>query len=93
MCHYRSKVPNVLIAISVFHVNLCYISTSRRDAAQWLERDSLPMSLPAVRFRTRLGAEYSEKCHVVPLSMFGHCFDVVYVGKTRYPHMLHLSHV
>ena len=69
------------------------MSTSRRNAAKWLESDSLSMSLPAVRSRTRLGAEYSEKCHVSPLSMFGHCFDVVYVDKTRYPHMLHLSHV
>ena len=59
-------MPNVLIAVTVFHVNLCYISTPRRDAAQWLERDNLTMSLTAVRFRTRLGAEYSENFHVSP---------------------------
>ena len=77
MCHDRSEVPNVLIAITVFHVNLCDISTAKRDVAQWLERDGLPMSLPVVRFRTRLGAGFLEKCHVSPLSMFGHCFDVM----------------
>ena len=92
MCHYRSKVPNVLIAITVFHVNLCYMSTSRRDAAQWLERYSLPMSLPAVRFRTRLGAEYSEKCHVSPLSMFGHMFRCCVLGQDTLPsHALLIS--
>ena len=94
MCHYRSKVPNVLIAITVFHVNLCSIFYTKEEAVQWLERDSLPMSLPAVRFRTRFGVEYLEKCHVPPLSMFGNCFDVVTVrGQGHYPHMLHLSYV
>ena len=66
-------MPNVLIAVTVFHVNLCYISTPRRDAAQWLERDNLTMSLTAVRFRTRLGAEYSENFHVSPPQ----CLDIV----------------
>ena len=85
MCHYRSKVPTVLIAITVLHVNLCYMSTSRRDAAQWLERDSLLMSLPVVRFQTRLGAEYSEKCHVSPLSMFEHMFRCCVRGQNTLP--------
>ena len=44
-----------------------------RDMAQWLERSALPMSLPAVRFRIPLGAEFSEKYHVSPLSILGHC--------------------
>ena len=44
-----------------------------RDMAQWLERGALPMSLPAVRFRIPLGAEFSEKYHVSPLSILGHC--------------------
>ena len=81
---FRSKVPNVLIAITVFHVNLCYISTAKMNVTQWLERDGLPMSLPAVRFRTRLGVGFSEKCYVSPFLMFGHGFDVVCVGKARY---------
>ena len=35
------------------------------------------MSLPPVRFRTPLGARFSEKYHVSPHSMLGHCLDVV----------------
>ena len=45
--------------------------------AQWLERGALPMSLPAVRFRIPLGAGISEKFLVSPLSIMGHCFDVL----------------
>ena len=44
-----------------------------RDMAQWLERGALPMSLPALRFRTPLGARFSEKYHGSPLSIVGHC--------------------
>ena len=46
--------------------------TRERDMAQWLERGALPMSLPAVRFRISLGAGFSEKYHVSPLSILGH---------------------
>ena len=46
-----------------------------------VERGALPMSLPAVRFRIPLGAGFSEKYHVSPLSILGHCFDVVSLGK------------
>ena len=45
--------------------------------AQWLERGALPMSLPTVRLRIPLGAGFSEKYHVSPLSMLGHYLDVV----------------
>ena len=41
--------------------------------AQWLERGALPMSMPAVRFRIPLSAEFSEKYHVYLLSILGHC--------------------
>ena len=61
--------------------------------AQWLERGALPMSLSAVRFRIPLGAGFSEKYHVSPLSILGHYFDVASLGKTLYPHMLHLTQV
>ena len=44
-----------------------------RDMAQWLEHGALPMSLLAVRFRIPLGAGFSEKYHVSPLSILGHC--------------------
>ena len=33
---------------------------------QWLERGALTISLPAARFRIRLGARFSEKNHVSP---------------------------
>ena len=64
-----------------------------RDMVQWLERGALPMSLPAVRFRIPLGAEISEKYHVSPLSILGHCQDVVSLGKVLHPQMLHLTQV
>ena len=41
--------------------------------AQGLERGALPMSLPAVRFQIPFGAGFSEKYHVSPLSILGHC--------------------
>ena len=59
--------------------------------AQWLERGALPMLLPAVRFRIPLGAGFSEKYYVSPLSILGHYFDVVSSGKGLYPRMLHLT--
>ena len=40
--------------------------------AQWLERGALHMLLPAVWFRIPLGAGFSEKYHVSPLSILGH---------------------
>ena len=52
-----------------------------------------PMSLPAVRFRIPLGAEFSEKYHISPLSNLGHCYDVVSSGKALHPQMLHLTQV
>ena len=60
---------------------------------QWLERGALPMSLPAVRFRILLGAEFSEKYHVSLLSILGHCSDAVSLGKALHPQMLHLTQV
>ena len=64
------------------------ISVHVRDMSHWLECGALPMSLPAV-----LGARFSEKYHVSPHSILGHCFDVVSLGKALYPHMLHLTRV
>ena len=61
--------------------------------AQWLERGAFPMSLPAVRFRILLGAGFSEKCHVSPLSILGHCFDVASLRKSLNPQMPHLTQV
>ena len=61
--------------------------------AQWLERGALPMSLPAVRFRIPLGAGFSEKYNVSPLSILGHCCNVVSLGKALHPQMLHLTQV
>ena len=51
------------------------------------------MSLPAVRFRILLGAKFSEEYHVSALSILGHYFDVVSLGKTLYPHMFDLTQV
>ena len=60
--------------------------------AQWFESGTLPMSLPVVRFRTPLGAGFSEKFHVSPLSILGHCIGCA-LGQGTCPHMLHLTQV
>ena len=49
------------------------------------------MSLPAVWFRIPLGAGFSDKYHVFPLSILGQYFDVVSLGNALYSHMLHLT--
>ena len=59
------------------YLALVSLYTSARDMAQYLECGALPMSLPAVRFRIPLDARFAEKYHVSPLSILGHCFDVV----------------
>ena len=41
------------------------------------------MSLPTVQFRTLLGAGFSEKYHVSPLSLLAHCFDVVSIFTVK----------
>ena len=58
---------------------------------QWLERVALPMSLRAMRFRATHGLGFSEKYHVSPLSILGHCFYVVSLGKALHPRVLHLT--
>ena len=40
-----------------------------------------------------LGAGFSEKYHVSPLSILRHYFDVVALGNALYPYMLHLTQV
>ena len=90
----RGTVGVWLMMVNTFHNNnstMC--DCLERDVAQWLERGALSMSLPAVRFRIPLGAGFSEKYHVSPLSILGHYFDVASLGKTLHPHMLHLIQV
>ena len=43
--------------------------------------------------RIPLGAEFSEKYHVFPLSILEYCFDVVLLGKALHPQMIHLTQV
>ena len=43
-----------------------------------------PMSLPAVGFRTQLGAGFSEKYHVSPLPILRLCFHVVSSGNVHF---------
>ena len=74
-------------------IDSCVPLFLERDTTQWLERAVLSMSLPAVRFRISLGAGFLDKYHVSPLSILGHCFDVLSLGKTLNPHMLHLTQV
>ena len=38
-------------------------------------------------------AGFSEKYNVFPLSILGHCFNVVSLGKALHPQMLHLTQV
>ena len=75
----------MLMMVQMLQNKLMYIFIER-DVAQWLERDALTMLLPAARFRIQLGAGFSEKNHVSPLSILGHCFHVVSLGKALHPH-------
>ena len=82
-----TKSLDVLLAVD---------SDLERVMAQWLGCSVLLMSLSAVRFRTPLGAGFSEKYPVSPHSILGHCFDVVTVvslGKPLQPQMFHLIQV
>ena len=78
---------------TVFMTKGLIYNFEERDMAQWLERGDLPMSMPAVRFRIPLSAGFSEKYHVSPLSILGHCFDVMSLSKALNPQMLHLTQV
>ena len=49
------------------------------------------MSLPVVWLGTPLGAGFSEKYPISPLSILRHFFDVVSLNKALYSHMLHLT--
>ena len=82
----------MLMIVQMLRNKLVYICI-KRDMTQWLERDALTMPLPVARFRIRLGAGFSEKNHVSPLSILEHCFNVVSLGKALHPQMLHLSQV
>ena len=82
----------MLMIVQMLQNKLMYIFIER-DMARWLERDALTMLLPAARFRIRLLAGFSEKNHVSPLSILGHCFDVVSLGKALHSQMLHLTQV
>ena len=59
--------------------------------AQWLERGAVQMSQPVVRFRNPLGAGFSEQYYVSPLSILGHYFDGVSLGKALHPQILYLT--
>ena len=84
----------------IFHILLHHahqlgieVMFTERDMVQLLERGALSMSLPAVRFRIPLDAGFLEKYNVSPLSMLGHCSDVLSLGEAPNPQMLHLTQV
>ena len=60
-----------------------------RDVTQWLERGTLPMSLRAVSKPLDVG--FLKKYNVYPLPILGHRYNVVSLGNTLFPHMLHLT--
>ena len=43
--------------------------------------------------QTPFGAEFSDKYHVFPLSMMGHCSHAASLDKALCPHMIHLNQV
>ena len=80
----------------IFHILLHHahllgieVMLTERDMAQWLEHGALSMSMTAVRFRIRLVQDFLG--NISPLSMLGHCFDVVSLGTALNPQMLHLK--
>ena len=72
------------------------IFTLKRDVEKWLGSRSF-VNVTACRvFRIPLGAGFAEKYNVSPLRLstcliLGHCFDVVSLGKSLNPKMLHLT--
>ena len=58
-----------------------------------VERGTLSMSLPAVRFRIPLAVGFSVTYHVFPLSILGHCFDALSLGNALNSQMLHFTQV
>ena len=56
-----------------------------RGMTQWLKYGALPMSLPAVQFRTPLGAGLSEKYHVFPAPKRGTLFRCCVLGQDISP--------
>ena len=89
ICREKNKITNLAKLAFTKLYKSTYLG---RDMAQWLERGALPMSLPAVRFRIPLGAGFSEKYHVSPLSTWD-IVKIVFWGKTLHPQMLHLTQV
>ena len=81
----RIQKKGGLIEKIIIQVSINFVMSLERDMAQWLERRALSMSMPALQFRIPLGSEFSEKYHVSPLSILGHCFDVVSLGKALNP--------
>ena len=59
------------------YISIAVNKQRERDVAHCLERGALPMSLPVARFRTPLGAGFSEKYHDYPISILR--YDVVSV--------------
>ena len=44
-----------------------------------------------MRFRNPLGAGFSDKYHVSPMSILGHCVDVVSLSKALHPQTIQLT--
>ena len=85
-----STQPLFKVLRSIMHVNAtCIVKTillstllqRRTCLVQWLERVALSMSLSVVPFRIPLGSWFAEKYHASVLSILGHYFDVVSLGK------------
>ena len=72
------------------YISVCHLSPFttflpsiyRPCVAHWTSPSPFTVSSsplkPAMRFRIPLGAGFSEKYHVSPLSILWHCFDVVF---------------
>ena len=90
---FRIIRSNLILLITIIIPLNRYSINVFRDIEQWLKRGALSMSLPAVRFRMPLGAEFSEKYHGSHLSILGHCFYAVSSGKALNHQMLDLTQV
>ena len=83
---------------STRNIRVWYIFTmatpaiGEKDMAQGLECAALLMSLPAVRFESRLVQDFQGNIMFL-LSYIGTFFDVVSLGNALSPQMLHLTQI
>ena len=84
---YNLFLLSVMWCYTSFCIIICFrvrleLAMGQRKVARCLERCAVTVSLSAVRLKTPLSVGFSDKYVVSPLSVLGHCFDVVSLENT-----------